>query len=238
MSCGVALAWATEAVEKGLLTETDTGGLRPTWGDGATYREMIRRIADRDGELYDLLAHGVTRAAARYGGEEFALAFGGNEMPGYHTGPGALLTYLSGARHSHLDSAGYALDQQALSRRENMDPTALARALFTEEARRQVLSSLVVCFFARGLYDLDTSAQCLEALGEDWDPESLVRLGEEILRRKHAFKVREGFDLAQLSIPKRALTTPAPGGVVDEAYLRTGLREMQRHLEGDDGLER
>jgi aldehyde:ferredoxin oxidoreductase len=237
MSCGVALAWATEAVEKGLLTETDTGGLRPAWGDGPTYGQMIRRIADRDGELYDLLAQGVARAAARYGGEEFALAFGGNEMPGYHTGPGALLTYLSGARHSHLDSAGYALDQQALSRGENLSPESLAHALFSEEACRQVLSSLVVCFFARGLYDLDTSAQCLGALGEGWDAASLVRLGEGILRRKHAFKVREGFDLAQLSIPKRALTTPAPGGPVDEAYLRNGLREMQRQLEGDDGLE-
>jgi aldehyde:ferredoxin oxidoreductase len=72
-------------------------------------------------------------------------------------------------------------------------------------------------------------------LGEDWDPESLVRLGEGILRQKHAFKVREGFDLAQLAIPKRVLTTPTPGGPVDEAYLRQGLLAMKRHLESEHG---
>jgi len=46
----------------------------------------------------------------------FALAFGGNEMPGYHTGPACHLTCLTGARHRHLDSAGYSLDQKAGAR--------------------------------------------------------------------------------------------------------------------------
>ena len=158
-------------------------------------------------------------------------------MPGYHTGPGALLTYLSGARHSHLDSAGYALDQEALRQGTELAPEDLARRLVAEEARRQVLSSLVVCFFARGLYDLGTVRECLGTLGMERDETALARLGEEVLRRKHAFKVREGFDLGKISIPERALATPAPGGAVDEAYLRRALGEMNRWLEGRYELE-
>ncbi len=237
MTAGVVLAWATEAFAEGLISETETGGLRPRWGDVPVYLEMIRRIADREGEFYRALGEGVRTAAERYGGEAFALHFGGNEMPGYHTGPGALLTYLAGARHSHLDSAGYAVDQDLLQRGEELAPEDLARRLLAEEARRQVLSSLVVCFFARGLYDMETAVQCLGTLGAEWDVSSLVRLGEEVLRRKHAFKVREGFDLGAVPIPERALTTPAPGGAVDEAYLRRALAEMERWLEGGHELE-
>jgi len=237
MTAGVVLAWATEAFEKGLITETDTGGLQPRWGDVAVYGAMIRRIADRRTEFYRVLGEGVRAAAERYGGEAFALHFGGNEMPGYHTGPGALLTYLSGARHSHLDSAGYAVDQELLRRGEEVAPRDLGRRLLAEEARRQVLSSLVVCFFARGLYDQATIRECLGALGMERDEAALARLGEEILRRKHAFKVREGFDLSTVSIPERAVATPTPAGPVAAAYLRRALGEMNRWLEGEHELE-
>lgn len=236
ITTGVVLAWATEAFARGLISEGETGGLRPKWGDAPVYLEMIRRVADRRGEFYFVLGQGVRAAARRYGGAGFALHFGGNEMPGYHTGPGALLTYLSGSRHSHLDSAGYALDQECLQRGERPSPAELAQRLFEEEARRQVLSSLVVCFFARGVYDLDTVSKALSTLGIDRSPAELRELGRAILRRKYAFKVREGFDLRGVTIPERAFETPTPFGRLDTGYLRESLAHMVRLLEGEDGL--
>ena len=236
ITTGVVLAWATEAFSRGLVTERETGGLAPAWGNAPVYLEMIRRIAQRAGEFYGVLGQGVRAAAARYGGEEFALHFGGNEMPGYHTGPGALLTYLSGSRHSHLDSAGYALDQECLQRGEKLAPEELARRLLEEEARRQVLSSLVVCFFARGIYDLPTCCAALGTLGIERSPEALTALGAQILRRKYAFKRREGFDLRAVALPARALQTPTPMGPVDEAFLRRALAAMAELLEGEHGL--
>ncbi|MGB9758009.1 MAG: aldehyde ferredoxin oxidoreductase N-terminal domain-containing protein [Candidatus Bipolaricaulaceae bacterium] len=236
LTTGVVLAWATEAFERGLFGEGETGGLRPSWGNAAVYLEMIRRIAQREGEFYYVLGQGVRAASARYGGEEFALHFGGNEMPGYHTGPGALLTHLSGSRHSHLDSAGYLLDQENLQRGRKPSPEELARELFQEEARRQILSSLVVCFFARGLYDFGTISGALAALGIERTPEELENLGIQILRRKYAFKVREGFELEGLPIPQRAVEAPTPSGRVEEEFLRRALREMARLLEGEDGM--
>lgn len=72
----------------------------------------------------------------------FALAFGGNEMPGYHTGPACHLTCLTGARHRHLDSAGYSLDQKAGARGETLTAEGVAEALLEEERwRRPALSA-------------------------------------------------------------------------------------------------
>ncbi|MEM4032848.1 MAG: aldehyde ferredoxin oxidoreductase N-terminal domain-containing protein, partial [Zestosphaera sp.] len=111
MSTGVALAWSTEAFKKGLISERDTI-VKPEWGDWKTYIEMVKYLVTQPNDFYKTLAAGVKKASEVYGGSEFALVFGGNEMPGYHTGPGAHIGYLIGLRHSHLDNAGYSVDQK------------------------------------------------------------------------------------------------------------------------------
>ena len=54
-------------------------------------------------------------------------------MPGYHTGPGCYIGYSTGARHSHLDSAGYSLDQKILSTGLLLTPSEVAETLVMEE---------------------------------------------------------------------------------------------------------
>jgi aldehyde:ferredoxin oxidoreductase len=223
MSTGVVLAWATEAFEQGIISLDETGDLRLSWGDSEAYIEAVKRIVTQPTDLYRALARGVDYAAEVYGGLDYALSFGGNEMPGYHTGPGCHLGYLSGARHSHLDSAGYSLDQKALTSDDSLVPEAVAESLWQEESWRQVLSSLVICFFARGIYDPEIVAQALSTIGVDVSPKSLQQLGSEILLRKHEFKMREGFSLKEIRIPKRILDTPSSLGVIDERFLRRAL---------------
>src|SRR5665811_1033201 len=41
MSAGVVLAWATEAMERGLITENDTDGVQLVWGEDAPYRACL-----------------------------------------------------------------------------------------------------------------------------------------------------------------------------------------------------
>ena len=113
-------------------------------------------------------------------------------------------------------------------------PEELARALFSEEARRQVLSSLVVCFFARDLYDLGTVSRCLSVLGEEWDEVALRSLGERIMRRKYAFKLRAGFDPGKLHIPARITETPTPHGELDPGYLRAAAAALAALLASPD----
>ncbi|MEJ2266688.1 MAG: aldehyde ferredoxin oxidoreductase family protein [Anaerolineales bacterium] len=228
MSTGVVLAWTTEAVERGLISTRETDDLSLAWGDVPTYIEAAKRIVSQPNDFYRELARGVEHAATVYGGEDFALAFGGNEMPGYHTGPACHLGYLTGARHSHLDSAGYSLDQKAAAKGQLPAPDEVAESLLTEERWRQVLTSLTICLFARGIYTPEVAQNALASVGFDWDAERLEQIGRETLRRKHAFKAREGFELAQLRLPRRIFETPAPAGSFDEGFMR---RVMARFAE-------
>jgi aldehyde:ferredoxin oxidoreductase len=226
MSTGVVLAWATEAMERALVSEKETSGIRLRWGSYGDYIRAVNAIVDPPNDFYRTLGKGVEEAARRYGGQEFALAFGGNEMPGYHTGPGAHLGYLTGARHSHLDSAGYSLDQKLFSAGKTPTPADVVEALLKEERWRQVLSSLVICFFARGIYTGPVVLRALRVAGLELTEEGLADLGKEIHREKYAFKFREGFSLDQIRIPKRILETPALAGRVSEEFLREALKRF------------
>jgi aldehyde:ferredoxin oxidoreductase len=229
MSTGVVLAWATEALERGLVSTKETDGLALAWGDYGPYIEAVKRIVSQPTAFYEALAQGVEHASSVYGGEDFALALGGNEMAGYHTGPASHLTYLTGARHSHLDSAGYSVDQKAARSGESLDPEDVADKLLEEERWRQVLASLSVCFFARGVYTADTVLRALAVAGIEWSEEDLDRLGAETLRRKYDFKLREGFEPEKLRVPERILETESPLGRIDEGFLREAIG---RYVEG------
>jgi aldehyde:ferredoxin oxidoreductase len=228
MSMGVTLAWATEALQRGIISTKETDGLALQWSNYPTYIEAARRIVSQPSDFYRALARGAEHAAALYGGADFALTFGGNEMPGYHTGPGCHLGYLTGARHSHLDSAGYSFDQKAVSKGEVLTPDGVATGLLEEERWRQVLTSLVICLFARGMYAPDVVLQALATAGFAWSADDLTRFGAEVLHRKHAFKQREGFDLSALRIPGRILETPTPSGKIDEEFMRQSIQAYSR----------
>ena len=92
-----------------------------------------------------------------------------------------------------------------------------------------MLASLVVCFFARGVYTPDVVQQALAAADFERSADDLARLGAETLRGKYSFKIREGFDPTQLRIPRRILETSSALGPLDEGFLR---RAMQLMVEG------
>jgi len=234
MSVGVVLAWATEAFERGLIGERETLGLKFRWGEYKTYVRAVELIARPANEFYEALAKGAEYASSQYGGEDFALSFGSNEMPGYHTGPTCYVGYLTGSRHSHLDSAGYSLDQESLAAEKPPDPNIAAGKLLDEEAWRQILSSLVVCFFSRGIYDKRVVLKALGVNGINLNSEDLDRMGLEILRKKFSFKLREGFDPKNLRVPHRILETETPLGLIDEAYLKKSVQRYFTLLQGDN----
>jgi aldehyde:ferredoxin oxidoreductase len=230
MSAGVVLAWATEAFERGLITEQQTDGIRFAWGDYTAYQEALTRLVEQPNEFYAALAKGADFSAATYGGQDFAMSFGGNEMPGYHTGPAAHIGYLAGARHSHLDGGGYGIDKKMMVNKA-MTSQTVAAELLTEERWRQVLSSLVICFFARELYKPDVIVNALRLSGFEHTEDSLRALGEEIHTTKFRFKLREGFSFDALKIPRRIYETKSPVGMVDEAFVKDALRAIQQDVQ-------
>ncbi|MBS7611968.1 aldehyde:ferredoxin oxidoreductase [Candidatus Bathyarchaeota archaeon] len=219
ISTGVLLAWMTEVFEKGLISETETAGLKPKWGDWKTYLKSMRFLVEQPTEFYRDLSMGVAYASNKYGGSDYALSFGGNEMPGYHTGPVAHIGFLTGARHSHLDSAGYSLDQKLLKEDRKPSVEEVVDYLLEEEAWRQILSSLVVCFFARGIYSPTLVVDALKSVGYEFSPTELAKLGLDILRDKNRFKLREGFRIGDLKPAKRIYETASPLGCIDDEFI-------------------
>lgn len=221
ISTGVVLAWATEMFQKGLISEKETNNLKLQWGDYLTYIKAVRFIVNQPNDFYKALARGVEYASSIYGGKDFALAFGSNEMAGYHTGPLFYGTLLTGARHSHLDSAGYSFDEKNVKSHSIPSPEDGASMILNEEIWRQILTSLVICLFARGIYDEKIVKDALSVVGLNIDGTTLKQKGLEILRMKYEFKLREGFDPKNLRIPKRITETESPFGKISEEYLKS-----------------
>lgn len=229
MSTGVILAWATEAQGRGIISDAETLGIKLDWGNYLSYIEALKYIVEQPNDFYRALAKGVDHAAAIYGGADYAMAFGGNEMAGYHTGPGAHVGFLVGARHSHLDNGGYAVDQKIMVKKK-LSPEDLAQELLKEEKWRQIMSSLVTCFFARGLYTTETVIKALHVAGFELTADDLDRIGDEIHRAKYIFKLREGFSFDDLRIPKRTMETMSPVGPIDEEYMRKAIDAVKQAL--------
>ncbi|RLE97349.1 MAG: aldehyde:ferredoxin oxidoreductase [Thermoprotei archaeon] len=222
MSTGVALAWMTEAFERGLIGERETMGVKPRWGDYEEYLRAIEMVVEQPNEFYAALARGTACAAREYGGEDFALTYGGNEMPGYHTGPAAHIGFAVGSRHSHLDAAGYSYDERNVGRELGVEE--IVDYLIREERWRQILTSLVICLFARGIYKPDLVVEAFKALGEERSEEELRELGRGIHLLKLRYKLDEGFDFSKLRFPKRIFETPTPYGMLQPEFMEEALK--------------
>jgi len=218
ISTGVCLAWATEAYKRGLITENET--LIPLeFGNAENYLKAIDHIVYQPNDFYKSLAQGAEKASEIYGGKEFAMCFGKNEMPGYNTGYASYIGLIIGLRHSHLDNAGYSIDQKF----KRLEPEELVDALVKEEWWRQVLSSLVVCFFARGIYTKDLVLKALKPLGIEMSEEDLEELGRKIYFEKLKLKKMMGFDINKVRIPERVFEVETPHGKLSKDYFERAL---------------
>lgn len=210
ISTGVTLAWATEAMERGLVS-ADELGVELNFGDAPAYRHAIRTIGQGETDLARWLGRGSLYAAQHYGGQDFAVALGGGHgMAGYHTGYANVIGHHIGARHSHLDNAGYAIDQKssALTDKEIIDK------LIAEEQERCMLTSLSICLFARQVYDRETVKDCLASVGMPWSDEQLDELGHKIYALKLQIKHQLGYDPTPIPIPRRFFETPSMRGTL------------------------
>ncbi len=230
ISAGVVLAWITEAFERGVINEKHTEGIIPKWGDVDYYIKLIKKIVYGESEFFRDVAKGIDYASSKYGGKDFALTYGKNEMPGYHTGYASHIGYLFGARHSHLDSAGYSIDKEAMTKKFSEDQ--IAEKIFNEECWRQILSSLVICFFAREIYPPDTVLRCLKLAGYSFDKDKLSDIAKQIYAEKFRFKINCGFDLDNLSLPKRIFETPSSNGALNKETAGKIIGILKEKIKG------
>lgn len=213
MSAGVALAWATEALEKGVISTRET--IVPLkFGDVAAYREAFHHLGVASNDFYRLLAQGAMKAAEHYGGSDFACVLG-QEMAGYATGEAFFVSQALGFRHSHLDAGGYSYDQK----NKAPDVKAAVEFLVQDERARVLLTSLVSCLFARGVYGEELISECLRSIGCAALADRLGTVSDHLQRLRWRQRLRTGYDPRTVSIPRRFLEVETWKGKIDAAYL-------------------
>jgi aldehyde:ferredoxin oxidoreductase len=213
MSAGVALAWATEAAQKGLVGEAETAvGLR--FGDAQAYKAAMGHLARGTNDFYRLLASGTRNAAARYGGDDFACVLG-QEMGGYASGEVFFVGQALGLRHSHLDVGGYSYEEKHPER----DAASAVSFYEADERDRCVLTSMVACLFARGVFTDALLAQCLRSVGYETLAQDLGALGREVQKRRWRARLATGYQPEAVTVPKRFTEVTNWKGGIDPGFL-------------------
>lgn len=221
ISVGMAIGFALECAEKGLLTEKDTPAVKLAWGDGDLVMKLIDQITFRQG-IGDLLAEGTARASAKIGrgSAEFALHVKGQEFPMHEPrikhalGLGYALSP-TGADHMHnMHDTGYGAENRGVKiLREawgieakpipahGLDDTKM-EMWFHQTHWRHFLDAVGMCHFLP--YTPEHMVGLVNAVtGWDVTNRELLEVGQRAATMARAVNIREGFDHEHDALPKR-----------------------------------
>lgn len=225
ISTSAVVAFATEAMERGLISPDDAGGLRLDWGKPEPVLALLEQIAHRQG-LGALLADGMRAAAARLGpqAETFAIHVKGLEVP-YHD-PRAFvdmaLNYATSVRGAcHLESLtywhGYGIEWpgwQEGPRDRFASNEETVRLVVAFQNFLGTYNPLGLCkFMVKGGMDPALTVELVNAaLGWEWTADDLLRTGERLFNLKRLIDLRLGVTCADDTLPRRFLEEPRPSG--------------------------
>ena len=243
ISAGVAIGFAMECYEKGILTRADTEGIAFTFGNPEAMLKGIEWIAYRKPGLGDLLAEGVKIAAARIGkgSEKFALHIKGQELPMHDprgkTGQG-LSFAVSPTGADHVRAPHDTPFQVAGPNLGRIAPLGIlepipARELGPRKARNftylhfiwSLYESLGVCNFVAGPVWALTLPKLVEVVQAvtGWETSlwELMKVGERTVTMARVFNLREGFGRQDDTLPDR-LFEPLESGALQGKGLDRG----------------
>ena len=231
ISCGVAIAFAMELYEKGIITIDDLDGIDLKWGDAGAMIAMVHKIAHRDG-FGDVLADGVRKAAERIGkgSDKFAMHIKGLELPGYDVRGAkahglSYATSFTGADHN----AGYAF-QEVFSTPVPYPVDRLAYAgkgklaKWNQDNRCATCDCGPMCAFMMDMALAESCQQNTAGLvnalsGLDFTAEDITLCGERVNNAARIFNIREGLTRADDDLPARLKTEPLKDGGAKGAYI-------------------
>ena len=230
ISAGMAVSFAMECFEEGLLTLEDTGGLDLSFGNAKAMVELTRQICEREG-LGDLLAEGPTRAAAQIGkgSDAYVLDVKGQPFPMHEcrTRHGQGLGYAvspTGADHMHniwdggLTREPLGEGWQSFGVYESVPETELnphkVRAYAVQANWTWFGNSLGCCAFLP--WSRDQQIEILRALtGWETNLFEMLKWGERGVTMARAFNLREGLSRADDVLPPR-MKVPHVSGTLNE----------------------
>ena len=207
---GWTIAFVIECYENGILTQHDTDGLKMNWGNVEAVKEMLFKIARREG-FGDILAEGVMRAAEHIGGD--ALNLGVYVKKGHSP-----RTHDARARWS--DMLDYATSGVGTSESNSVpmeEPFLPKNVAFSVKKGkiRQFVDSLVVCNIATMTYAGTDVKNLIDALnlvtGWNYTEKEAVEMSERVVNLFRAFNIRHGHT-PDLEVPSvKYGSTPVDG---------------------------
>ena len=187
------ISWVMECYEKGILTKNDTDGLEMTWGNVEATKEMLEKIAGREG-FGDVLAEGVMRASRKIGEEAHEMAIytkKGNTPRGHdhrHRWYEMFDTCVSntGTIEVHLGDFGFS---ELLGPEKPMESS---KAVAETKGWMSFEDSMVVCRFNTHS-NLEFLSRALTAVtGWDYNAEEANDSGLRIVNLLRAFNIKHG----------------------------------------------
>jgi aldehyde:ferredoxin oxidoreductase len=224
ISAGVAIGWAMELYEKGILTKKDTEGIDLKFGNHAAVIEMLRKIAYQEG-LGALLGQGTKKAAEKIGKGtgDYAMQIKGLELPAYDVrGAKAhglnYATSYTGADHNR----GYAYQEIFdIPIPEKVDRTATKGkgrlTKWNQDVRSVTCDCATMCAFLLDMAVPDIACQNTADLvnaasGTDFTSEEIQKIGERLNNTARLFNIGAGFTRKDDTFPKRLMTEPIKAG--------------------------
>jgi aldehyde:ferredoxin oxidoreductase len=219
ISAGAAIALAMECVEKGLLTQEDTGGLDLTWGNADVLLPLLEQMARREG-FGAILADGPESAARQIGqgAEAFAIHIGGEAVPMHdpRLRPGWATSYQVDATPAHHEQGGAHFGEGAWGLpgfdTPKFDPyeySGKSEFQYHMSTLVHVVNSAGLCKFIVHCLPVAFLPEFLNAVvGTNYRLEDLYALGERIAAVRQMFNVREGITLRDMRMPDRLRGKP------------------------------
>lgn len=248
ISCGALIAFAMECYEKGILSDSETGGLDLAWGNTEVIPILIKMISERQG-IGSLLAEGVRNAANTLGkgAEKFAIHVKGLEGPAHdpRSGKALAVTYATAARgmcHIHpLEGMAYDRGKAdwGLIKHGLQDPETCDR--WDESGKGKavkllqdglILPDIVgTCKFMMyaGVTTEHWSDMLNEITGWDTDANELILVGERVINLQRLFNMREGFTRKDDQLPERVRNLPEFGKYKNESAC--AVMDMDKMLD-------
>ncbi len=235
ISAGIAIAWAMEAYEKGMIN-TD---LDLEFGNAEAMLEALRRLAYKEGELGELLGDGVYEACKKVGqgSEKFAIHVKGMPPAGFEVRgvKGMALAFAVAPRGAdHLTSCLYALEMGGdYWDFEDYDRTKLSGKAFALKSMEDLMTlydMTGLCKFSRGLMVDEGQLELVKAVtGFDMDLSEFLKAGERVYNLSKAFNIREGFGRKDDRLPDRFFDDEVLYGPTEGETL--SRREFEEELD-------
>jgi len=220
ISLGGSIAAAMELYETGVISDTETGGIKLKFGSAEALCQITELTARGEGFGKDI-AMGSKRLTEKYGQPDLSMSVKGQEFAAYdgRSMQGMGLAYATSNRGAcHLRADPYSHDFKST------DIKGKAEVVKNSQDEVAFVDSTGLCQFPGGAgWTINDYCELVNAVCEgDWNDTRMRETGERIWNMERQFNLLAGLTKMDDTLPKRILEEPAKSGVGKGLVCRLG----------------